>query len=611
MKRASNDLRRVGESLLPISRQLHDYARKLEVAVEGRYASEADDPRVQLLNKALSISREADKRLSWTNEELSRIAQEWQRHSQRLLADERNELNSSISSLQQERKELETLSQIARELNSTLEFNSVLERVMDRVIRFVNAERGFLMLINPTTNEPEFTIARDEHSQPIDESQFATISQNTVRRVIRDRKPVLADDAQANPTDSVVEYDIRSIMCAPLIVRGDCIGAVYVDRRFTRAAFESRHRELLLAFCDQAAIAMQNARLFEQIRKDKQYMDNIFGSIANGVVTTDSAGIITAFNAAASFILALSPDQAMHRHYVEVFKLLPKEVGLIPLLKKAHTEHEHGTVVNEPIECTIPERSGIVSLNCYVSSLRDTQGAHIGMALVIDDQTAIKEARAKVERIRTMFERYVHPHVVQELMKNPRALNLGGETKEISVVFADIRGYTRLSARMRPYEVMQMINGYLERMCDAIWEEKGTLTAFLGDALMAIFNAPLRQDDHALRAVRAAWHMREAVRNYQQELPEELRVSFGFGVNTGPATVGNVGATGRLQNYTAIGDTINVAARLQNKATDNDIYMSNETYEQVYRYTKVDPPLSIYVKNKPDPLTVRRLIGLL
>src|SRR5262249_55494118 len=140
---------------------------------------------------------------------------------------------------------------------------------------------------------------------------------------------------------------------------------------------------------------------------------------------------------------------------------------------------------------------------------------------------------------------------------------------------------------------------------------KGTLTAFMGDALMAIFNAPLPQEDHALRAVRAAWCMREAVRNYQQELPEELHVSFGFGVNTGPATVGNVGARGRLQNYTAIGDTINVASRLQNNATDNDIYMNNSTYRLAYRYTLVDPPLSLTVKGKTGPLTVHRLRRLL
>ena len=117
--------------------------------------------------------------------------------------------------------------------------------------------------------------------------------------------------------------------------------------------------------------------------------------------------------------------------------------------------------MNEAIECTIPGRKGTISLNCYVSSLRDTQEAHIGMALVIDDQTSIKQSiverkqlREEAEKVRRMFEKYVHPNVVMQLMQNPLALNLGGETKEISVVFADIRGYTRLSESMPPDEVM-------------------------------------------------------------------------------------------------------------------------------------------------------------
>jgi class 3 adenylate cyclase len=345
-------------------------------------------------------------------------------------------------------------------------------------------------------------------------------------------------------------------------------------------------------------------------------MDNIFGSIVNGVVTTDSDGIITAFNAAAGVILSLPPEKVMGLHYTEAFKALP-QVGLVSLLNLAHTQHEHGTIVDQTIECEIPGRSGTISLNCYVSSLRDTHGVHIGIALVIDDQTSIKQSQAEkarfeeqAKKVRRVFEQYVHPNVVQQLMQNPLALNLGGETKEISVVFADIRGYTRLSESMPPDEVMHLINRYLKIMCDAIWEEEGTLTAFQGDALMAIFNAPLPQGEHALRAVRAAWKMRAAVLDHQRSLPKEAHVSFGFGVNTGLATVGNVGARERLQNYTAIGDVINVAARLQNSATDNDIYINDTTYTQVYRNALVDPAFRLNVKNKTMPLTVRRLLGL-
>src|SRR5437879_5409268 len=197
---------------------------------------------------------------------------------------------------------------------------------MDRVIKFVGAERGSVTLVNPDTGKLDFAIARDENTQSMAESVFATapISRNTVKRVIRTREPVLTNDTQSDDAlkaqESIVAFGIRSIMCAPLIVRGDCIGAVYVDSRLTARVFDSKHRALLLAFCNQAAIAINNARLFRQVEQDKQYMDNIFRSIANGVITTNSDGIVTRFNEAASIILRLEPDQVIDKHYRDAFK---------------------------------------------------------------------------------------------------------------------------------------------------------------------------------------------------------------------------------------------------------------------------------------------------
>jgi class 3 adenylate cyclase len=380
--------------------------------------------------------------------------------------------------------------------------------------------------------------------------------------------------------------------------------------------FGPKQRELLEAFCNQAAIAIDNARLFadlnkaiKQVQEDKQYMENIFGSIANGVITTDSSGIITTFNVAASLILNLQPDQVMNKHYRDAFKTLPKEMGLISLLDSAPRQHVHGTVVNRAVDCVIAGR-GLINLTLYITALRDTQNEHIGMALVVDDRTELKRSEAKAKEIRKIFERYVHPNVVRQLMRDPMALNLGGETKEISVLFADIRGYTSLSEHLAPEEVMDLINCYLKIMCEAIWEEEGTLTAFQGDALMAIFNAPLEQKQHAVHAVRAAWKMRQAVQKYQQEHPQERQIAYGIGVNTGLATVGNLGSQDRLQNYTAIGDVVNVASRLQSNVQDNNILVNDPTYLQVYRYVQLGQPFKLTVKNKSAPLTVRYLLGI-
>jgi len=629
----NNELRSISETLLRISRLLHEHTHKLEVAVEGTYASQSGDARVRLLSDSLNVSRQADLELGRLSYALQRVQQELLgRVSGRTLVhqtfeapqtfeQEREELTTNITNLQQQRDELETLYDIARVLNSTLEFDKVLSLVMDRVIEFVQAERGFLVLVNPTTRVPEFTIARDKHAKTLPaQAASAQISWGTVRRVIATHKPELADDAQQDDAlreqESIMALGIRSIMCAPLIVRNNCIGAVYVDSRIDAHLFAPKHLDLLLAFCNQAAIAIDNARLFanlnramQQVQEDKQYMENVFGSIANGVVTTDSEGTITTFNAATQTILDIRASSAIGKNYREVFQALPPQVGLIPLLESASLQHDHGTIINRAIECELPRR-GWVNLNVYVSALRDTRNAYIGMALVIDDRTDLKRTEARVKAIRGIFERYVHPNVVQQLIQNPMALELGGETKEISVLFADIRGYTSLSEQRAPQEMMDLINRYLKIMCEAIWEEEGTLTAFQGDALMAIFNAPLPQQMHALHAVRAAWKMRMAVQQYRQEHPQEMQINFGFGVNTGLATVGNLGSQNRIQNYTAIGDVVNVASRLQNNVTDNSILINDTTYRQVYPHVRTGQSFKLEVKNKSAPLTVRYLLGI-
>ena len=522
---------------------------------------------------------------------------------------------TTLSDGQLNRDELGTLYAIARDLNSTLDLDEVLQMVMDRVIEVVEADRGFLMLVHQETGKLEFKIARNQQAQTLEKGEFEKISLSTVEQVISTRR-ALADSDLNNPTSSMQSYGIRSIICAPLVVRNTCIGAVYIDHRTTSNLFDSKHRELLLAFCHQAAIAIDNARLFadltsamQKVNQDKQYRDNIFASIANGVITTDSSGAITMFNVAAGHILNLNPQTAIGKHYKRVFHARP-QVGLIDLLQNTQMQHEHGTLVPNSVVCDIPGRRGPVYLNLSVSSLRDTQGTPIGMTLVLDDRTEQKHREAEAREIRHIFQRYVHPSVVEQLIKNPKALNLGGETREVTVVFADIRGYTRMSENLAPEAVMDFLNGYLKIMVEKIWEEGGTVTAFMGDALMAIFNAPLPQRNHALKAVRAAWNMRLAVLDYQRSRPQELPVSFGFGINSGLAVVGNLGSEERIQNYTAIGDTVNVAARLQAHATNNNILLNDSTYMQVYRHVHTGEPFALPVKNKTAPLKVRYLLGL-
>jgi adenylate cyclase len=173
-------------------------------------------------------------------------------------------------------------------------------------------------------------------------------------------------------------------------------------------------------------------------------------------------------------------------------------------------------------------------------------------------------------RIFDLFGRYVPRTVVAELVRRPadRALAMGGDKREVSVLFADVRGFTSFSDHLQPEEVLSQLNTVLQSLVRSAFEEQGTVDKYIGDAVMVLFNAPLQQSDHGERAVRTALKMQAALAG--------SRLSVGIGIHSGVAVVGNVGTIERLE-YTAIGNTVNLASRLCESAGKGEIVISEET----------------------------------
>lgn len=601
--KARDDVKSISAALTSIANALHTVTMKLGDAVEGTYASEAGDPRVELLAETLYMARRGDRELAIIAEKLRQLDQSVQSSQ------------SSIDTLQRGREMLAMLYRVAQELNSTLDLETVLGRVMDKVIEIVGADRGFLLLYNPSTHQLEYTIARDKKREPLPEREYKTISTSIIQQVWRTKIPVVADNAQTDQrisAPSIHVHDIRSVLCAPLLIQKRSLGIVYVDNRHFVNPYTPEHLDLLAACCNQAAIAIDNARKVREITEFKNLLDNIFRSIASGVITLDTRGQIQLLNRAAESIFRLSASDVLGQDFQQVFAALGQE-KLIETVERAKLDDS--TILNREVDCELPTR-GKVALSVNISPLRDEHNKETGLVMAVEDLTELRTWRDAATNIKRIFQRYVHPSVVEELMSNPKAVELGGQTKEVSILFADIRGYTALSDGRRSEEVVEMLNDYLQILTEAIWEEQGTLTMFQGDAIMAIFNAPLPQEDHAVRAVRAALGMRSAIEKRQwqnnPDLPEVrygIRVRYGIGVNTGLATVGNIGSRERLQNYTAIGDAVNIASRLQSNSADNEIIINQSTYDLVHPYfdcIKLEP---LSVKNKREPLTVYKVRG--
>lgn len=210
--------------------------------------------------------------------------------------------------------------------------------------------------------------------------------------------------------------------------------------------------------------------------------------------------------------------------------------------------------------------------------------------------------------IRRTFERFVAPSVVEKLLQDPSLIQLGGELQEVTVMFADLEAFTRMSERMHPGKVLGILNRYHELIVEIVQRHHGTVNKFLGDGVMVLFNTPLHEPDHALQAVTAALEIRHALSEFHRQFAPEHRLNVNIGIHTGSAVVGNVG-TARLMDFTAVGDTVNLASRLCELAKGSQILISGQTYTQVEDRIEVLVAGPRQLKNRTDPVMTCEVSG--
>ena len=213
--------------------------------------------------------------------------------------------------------------------------------------------------------------------------------------------------------------------------------------------------------------------------------------------------------------------------------------------------------------------------------------------------------------IRDTFGRYVSPEVARTLLESPEGLRLGGTKRVVTILMSDLRGYTRFAEQGDPAWVMEVLNGYLARMTEIVVEYGGTINEFIGDAVFAIFGAPIAHPDHAERAAAAALAMQRAMAEINaahvaRGLP---RFEMGIGVNTGEAVVGNIGSEQRAK-YAVVGSAVNVAARVEGATVGGQVFLSAATWAHVKELADVMPAVPVEVKGLAEPLMLYELRGL-
>jgi adenylate cyclase len=489
---------------------------------------------------------------------------------------------------------------IVADITSQLDLDQLLQRVMAEATRMLGAERSTLFLHDDKTNELFSRVAMGPKIGEIrfpDHTGIAGAVYTTGKTV---NIPYAYADLRFNQAfDKQTGFFTRSILCTPVINKQGAIIGVTQALNKSGGPFTAEDEARLKAFTAQVAIALENAKLFEDVQKIKNYNENMLESMSNGVITLDERDAIVTCNGAGSRILKLPPAGIVGKSAQDFFA--GKNEWILERIAKVKSEKASSVAMD--LELTVAERP--VSVNLTVLPLTSGDGKLIGTLLMIEDISTEK-------RVKTTMARYMDPVIAARMLDGDgEAALLGGTSTRATILFSDIRSFTTLSEELGAQGTVAFLNEYFTLMVDCVFREGGMLDKFIGDAIMAAFGLPIAHDDDEDRAVRAAIAMIRTCRRWSRERVQrgQRPVEMGIGLNTDMIVSGNIGSAKRV-DYTLIGDGVNLASRLESacKAYSAQILLSEHTFKRLrgtYRIRDID---LVVVKGKTEPIGVYEVL---
>lgn len=504
-------------------------------------------------------------------------------------------------------EEMEFL-RLVSDITAELDLDALLQRVMAEATRMLRAERSTLFLLDERTGE---LFARVAEGDSVGEIRFPA-TEGIAGTVFSSGESINIAHAYAdlrfNPElDRRTGFFTRSILCVPVISNdGHIIGVTQVLNR-RGGQFTPEDEQRLKAFTAQVSIALQNAKLFDDVQNMRNYSEAMLASMSNGVITLDMAGTVATCNDAGGRILGTDASSLVGSHYSEVFGSAEEIIGAMVARVADDAIRTPEMAMDVDIQRLDTGGSGatnaVLSANVSVLPLIGGVGEHLGTMVVIEDISGEK-------RVRATMARYMDPALADQLVRGDEDI-LGGRSVEASVLFSDVRSFTSLAEELGPQATVTLLNDYFTIMVERIQEQGGMLDKFIGDAIMAAFGLPVAHGDDADRAVQSAISMISSLFEWNTERMQDGRrpIDMGIGINTGTVVAGNIGSPKRM-DFTMIGDGVNLASRLESacKQYSARILISEYTLGQlngVYRTREVD---HVVVKGKTQPVGVYEVL---
>jgi adenylate cyclase len=507
-----------------------------------------------------------------------------------------------------QRKGMKAVMKATATLAESLDLEQTITTVMDEARKLMDADRSTLFLLDTKTNELWSKIKQDDGSTmdirfPADKGIAGTVAQTGETLNIQN---AYEDERFNQEVDQQTGYQTKTILCMPVYNDDQKLIGVTQLINKNEGVFTESDEHYMRIFNDQAGIALNNARLFEEVQNLQEYQRNILQSLSEAVVATDIEGKVNTINHAAENMLKLSQEEVQGQLAWNVIHHEKLEGWIESVAEKGESNYYPDQTITATKKHKSSESGEKNNVNITINPLKNTEGNVFGTLLVLEDISQEK-------RMKSALYRYMTQEVAEQIMATKDDGLMEGNRHEVSILFSDIRGYTQLTESLGAVEVVNLLNEFFERMVDPIFNYKGTVDKFIGDAIMAVFGAPLYLEDHATLSVNAALGMRESLTEFNNERlnnGEEI-IEIGIGISSGEVVSGNIGSSRRM-DYTAIGDGVNVSARLESitKVYGSDLVISEFTYNLLNKdeYTVRDLDV-IRVKGRNEPVHIYEVLG--
>lgn len=381
------------------------------------------------------------------------------------------------------------------------------------------------------------------------------------------RTPIMlsfSDPSASVECTALQQAGVESCAVAPLLVGTRHIGAILIDITTRTELFTPSDLALLETVAGLLAQVLENAQLYQQVEDERSTLDAVLDGAADPILLISPEDNLLLANRAAYEHLGLTRTAEQR---------LTNVITDADLLQALH-KRRNGYETNGPNEITLPSGE---TFNVSIAPVQSAHNAQLGRVAVLQDITAIKELeRQEQERLRSAFQRYVSPQVVEQILAGGGQIGVPVE-REIAVLVSDLRNYTSISEGLEPRVLVeQVLNRYFTAMTEVLYRYEGTVDKFLGDGLIGAFGIPIAHGDDLQRILMAAVEMQQAFKLLQREWRQQLHldIGMGIGVSYGPAIVGNIGSAQRL-DYTIIGDVVNTAQRLNSVAQAGQVIVSH------------------------------------